>query len=298
VKSKFQLQLIAVEKNVNAMVTLRFMNERHWNKRVQLIESDMRHLHRLIVSNDVPRPDLVVSELLGSFGDNELSPECLDGLDASILHPHTIFIPTSYTSYVAPIQAPRLRGNIECQTVTFWHRALSLYGRAVPMRDTTDGRYFITHVYLEPRESVRNLDNIYVACIQSYCPLAKPQALFTFKHPNRDSPHSNERESHLSFAVTMPCELMGFAGYFSTKLYGEIGLSTVPEHHSRGLFSWFPVLIPLKSLHRLGRGDKFDLLMRRKCDNGGVWYEWAISLDGKEATEWQNINGESYYMKH
>jgi protein arginine N-methyltransferase 5 len=28
----------------------------------------------------LPEPaDIVVSELLGSFGDNELSPECLDG---------------------------------------------------------------------------------------------------------------------------------------------------------------------------------------------------------------------------
>jgi hypothetical protein len=29
---------------------------------------------------DLPEPvDILVSELLGSFGDNELSPECLDG---------------------------------------------------------------------------------------------------------------------------------------------------------------------------------------------------------------------------
>lgn len=28
---------------------------------------------------DFAQADLIVSELLGSFGDNELSPECLDG---------------------------------------------------------------------------------------------------------------------------------------------------------------------------------------------------------------------------
>lgn len=29
---------------------------------------------------EVPEPvDILISELLGSFGDNELSPECLDG---------------------------------------------------------------------------------------------------------------------------------------------------------------------------------------------------------------------------
>jgi protein arginine N-methyltransferase 5 len=38
-----------------------------------LLFGDMRLL-------EVPEPvDILISELLGSFGDNELSPECLDG---------------------------------------------------------------------------------------------------------------------------------------------------------------------------------------------------------------------------
>ena len=42
-------------------------------EKVQLIFGDMRVI-------DVPeKADILVSELLGSFGDNELSPECLDG---------------------------------------------------------------------------------------------------------------------------------------------------------------------------------------------------------------------------
>lgn len=44
-----------------------------WGDRVSLIFGDMRH-----VSLTEP-VDILVSELLGSFGDNELSPECLDG---------------------------------------------------------------------------------------------------------------------------------------------------------------------------------------------------------------------------
>lgn len=40
---------------------------------MKLLYGDMRTL-------DVPeKVDILVSELLGSFGDNELSPECLDG---------------------------------------------------------------------------------------------------------------------------------------------------------------------------------------------------------------------------
>jgi type II protein arginine methyltransferase len=48
-------------------------NRIEWGDSVQLLFGDMRDL-------DVPeKADILVSELLGSFGDNELSPECLDG---------------------------------------------------------------------------------------------------------------------------------------------------------------------------------------------------------------------------
>lgn len=45
-----------------------------WGSQVKLVYSDMRSFY--------PREkaDIIVSELLGSFGDNELSPECLDGV--------------------------------------------------------------------------------------------------------------------------------------------------------------------------------------------------------------------------
>jgi protein arginine N-methyltransferase 5 len=47
--------------------------ELEWHDAVELIFGDMRTL-------DIPeKADILISELLGSFGDNELSPECLDG---------------------------------------------------------------------------------------------------------------------------------------------------------------------------------------------------------------------------
>ena len=48
-----------------------------------------------------------MSELLGSFGDNELSPECLDGAQ-SFLKEDGISIPYEYTSYIAPISSSKL----------------------------------------------------------------------------------------------------------------------------------------------------------------------------------------------
>ena len=55
-----------------------------------------------------PAPaDILVSELLGSFGDNELSPECLDGAQR-FLAPDGISIPRDYTSFMAPITTAKL----------------------------------------------------------------------------------------------------------------------------------------------------------------------------------------------
>jgi len=45
-----------------------------------------------------------MSELLGSFGDNELSPECLNPTD-KFLKKGGIFIPFSYTNYVVPLSS-------------------------------------------------------------------------------------------------------------------------------------------------------------------------------------------------
>ena len=53
---------------------------------------------------------MLVSELLGSFGDNELSPECLDGAQR-FLKPGGVSIPQSYTSYLAPITASKLHND-------------------------------------------------------------------------------------------------------------------------------------------------------------------------------------------
>ena len=52
--------------------------------------------------------DIMVSELLGSFGDNELSPECLDGAQKCCLKSDGISIPHSYTSFISPIATSNL----------------------------------------------------------------------------------------------------------------------------------------------------------------------------------------------
>lgn len=81
--------------------------------------------------NPREKADIIVSELLGSFGDNELSPECLDGVmrtlkrasgekapslrnsvDCLPFAADGISIPASYTSYLAPISTSRLHTEV------------------------------------------------------------------------------------------------------------------------------------------------------------------------------------------
>jgi protein arginine N-methyltransferase 5 len=67
------VKIYALEKNPSAMVVLQAKNRDYWQDQVTLVHADMRYWQ------PPEKADILLSELLGSFGDNELSPECLDG---------------------------------------------------------------------------------------------------------------------------------------------------------------------------------------------------------------------------
>ncbi len=112
-----KIKVFAVEKNTNAVVTLLTQKEEEWKDEVDVISSDMRDWR--------PRPedraDIVVSELLGSFGDNELSPECLYSAQ-HLFKPDAISIPTSYTSWVIPLHL-----RFQSVNLVYFSRTHSLY---------------------------------------------------------------------------------------------------------------------------------------------------------------------------
>ena len=89
---------------------------------VFVIGCDMREARshpilQLMIHNAKSRADIVVSELLGSFGDNELSPECLDGVQAcGILKDDCVSIPQNYTAYIAPVSSARLYSEARMQS--------------------------------------------------------------------------------------------------------------------------------------------------------------------------------------
>ncbi|OAP57317.1 hypothetical protein AYL99_08055 [Fonsecaea erecta] len=76
---------------------------------------DSTYLLATTPQTTMPTPykiDILISELLGSFADNELSPECLDGVQHLLNPVHGISIPASYTAHITPIAAPKLHADI------------------------------------------------------------------------------------------------------------------------------------------------------------------------------------------
>ncbi|KHJ39964.1 hypothetical protein D918_09983 [Trichuris suis] len=179
-------------------------------------------------SVDLPvKADIMISEMLGSFGDNELSPECLDGA-LHLLKEDGISIPCCYESFVSPAHAAK---------VTSQMASLS------NANSQTDFVSFETMIVVK---------------LHSHFVISSPKSVFRFAHPNRDQ-LSNNRYKRIHFVAPIDCVLGGFAGYFRANLYGDVFLSTVPSDHTPNMTSWFAMWIPLQHSIQLKKGQTIEL---------------------------------------
>ncbi|KAG8180355.1 hypothetical protein JTE90_016386 [Oedothorax gibbosus] len=234
-----KVKVYAVEKNPNAIVTLCAQQDEMWGDQVTVVSCDMREFR------PPEKADILVSELLGSFADNELSPECLDGAQ-KFLKDDGISIPCSYTNYVVPVSAPKL------------------YSEITQMRE-------------KDKHPLTFFEMPYVVHLHNHTPLSSPQPLFTFVHPNRVEIPDNSRYGKLSFGITYNCTIHGFAGYFDTVLYKDIKLSIHPSSYSPGLFSWFPIFFPLKDPLYVKSDAEVEVNFWRCVSPRNVWYEWMVT---------------------
>ncbi|CAO3683062.1 unnamed protein product [Umbelopsis vinacea] len=242
-KAQRKVKLYAVEKNPNALVTLQNMKAELWHDRVNIVFSDMRKWKA------PEKCDILVSELLGSFGDNELSPECLDGAQ-KFLKPDGISIPSSYTTYIAPLSSAKL-----CNEVAAY-------------------------------KDLEHSETPYVVMFQQVSQIAEPKDIWTFHHPNRldfeadsDPLHNlhNVRFQNTTFESTENMTMHGIAGYFESVLYKDVMISIHPKTHSPGMFSWFPIFFPLRTPVFVPQGATVNVDFWRLTDNKKVWYEWRVS---------------------
>ncbi|KAF9304184.1 hypothetical protein BGZ74_002171 [Mortierella antarctica] len=240
-KAGRNVRVYAVEKNPNAFVTIQNMKANVWGDRVNIVFSDMR------TWKAPEKADILVSELLGSFGDNELSPECLDGAQ-KFLKPDGISIPANYTTFVAPMASNKLHSDV----ATF--------------------------------KDLAHFETSYVVMFKAISLLAQPKPIWIFKHPNRtDIPmdqgnnHHNVRSGSIEFTSENSGMLHGVAGYFESVLYKDVMLSINPETHSPGMFSWFPIYFPVKTPLYVPAHSQVVLDFWRLTDTRKVWYEWRVS---------------------
>lgn len=209
-----------------------------------IISTDMRYF------TPAEKVDILVSELLGSFGDNELSPECLDGAQKH-LKPDGISIPCKSTSYLNPVMAPKLLSSIR-----------EVRGHMKRGAPTT---------------YEKQIESAYVVYLKNVFHITTPKEVFTFVHPNHDEVIDNSRYIKLEFDVEHDCILTGFAGYFDTVLYKDFKLSIHPQEHTPGLISWFSLYFPISEPQQLHAGDKITLNFWRCVSSSKVWYEWSVS---------------------
>ncbi|KAJ5587310.1 uncharacterized protein N7459_003075 [Penicillium hispanicum] len=232
--------------------------------------------------------DIVVSELLGSFADNELSPECLDGVNDLVNPVHGISIPASYSAHFTPISAPKLHSDIMNQTVSNPSAPETPY---VVMLHAID---FLSST--DPPASNQNTANrsssATVSTAVTDFPTPFVQTAWSFSHPNRNIPAQppaqstisnshNVRQTCLTFPTQNRGVCHGLGGYFETVLYGDIELSTNPvtmEAKSASMISWFPIYFPLKTPLNVPDNGEIVVTMYRQTDDRKVWYEWMVEV--------------------
>ncbi|VEN57616.1 unnamed protein product [Callosobruchus maculatus] len=252
-----KVKIYAVEKNPYAINTLLDRVKNEWNNQVTLISEDMR------IYEPPEKADILVSELLGSFGDNELSPECLDGAQR-FLKKTGVCIPLSYTSYLAPLQSLKIHNEI----------------RSNRPADKT-----MQEIYETP----------YVSHLANFYQMAQPQPLFTFTHPNWSENINNQRYKRLRFQCEQSCVLTGFVGYFDTVLYKDVTLSIHPDTHTPDMVSWFPIVFPLQEPVHVGDDGIIEVSFWRVDSDEKVWYEWCLHSPIK--TSVMNPNGRAYFIR-
>lgn len=250
-RAKAEVHVWAVEKNPNAIITLRHRSRLEGWTNVEIVGQDMRFW-------SAPKAaDLIVSELLGSFGDNELSPECLDGAQR-LLAPDGVCIPTKYTSYLTPVTSPKLWNDV---------------------KNYADLAHFET-AYV-------------VKFHQAFYPCREIKECFTFSHPNWEL-SSNDRYAEIGFTSEVEALVHGFAGYFHCELYDGLAVSITPQTYSEGMFSWFPIYFPLRTPVHVREGQSLKSHWWRCHNDRKVWYEWVVSEPSPLPVH--NPGGRSYYI--
>ncbi|CCH42201.1 hypothetical protein BN7_1745 [Wickerhamomyces ciferrii] len=233
-QSSSNISITAIEKNTSAVIYLQKRNFDDWNQSVDILNIDMREWSPKESHN------IIVSELLGSMGCNELSPECLEPLEKYLDRENGVFIPQSYTSFIAPTFSPKIYNSIRSK----------------------GGQLNFHKQYV-----VKQLES--ASCS------TKINEIWSYQHPTIKE-RSNKRRTISTFKIRHKTVIHGISGYFTTNLYNDIELSIKPDTHTENLTSWFPLFFPLEEPLYVPDDTELEVFITRESSNGKVWYEWSV----------------------
>jgi len=333
-------KIIAVEKNPSAVLYLHSLKAKDidWATSVDIAECDMRYaddhplLSGVISGRDENKADIVVSELLGSFGDNELSPECLDGVQrCGLLKTTSISIPQKYTSYISPVTSMRLHSEAQAQAYTPSNALEGPGGKPCGLLHAMETPYVVrshaaaqTHQeascweFSHPLKDVDN-DGLCTAEVAKHVNNERcATVLFepdTKKGAGYGGGYGQFNRSVDALASMCPGKIKdttihGFLGTFHCVLYEAQNetsiISIAPNSFSVGMFSWFPLYFPLKEPLLVPVDASIRCSVWRKSDSNGrngsrVWYEWCVEILSGDSvlnvSSLHNPNGRSSHVR-
>ena len=218
----------ALEKNPAAFVHLQKRNSNEWDSRVNLVHSDMRSWTGPKDSSGSPmKINILVSELLGSLADNELSPECLDGVQRHLHLTHGISIPSNYSAYVTPVAAQELWRSIKCRAPTPMGSGKMADPMLLPYVSWLHAFDYLSSI---EQDTPNQADAFSHGVGLDEDTRPDVRKLWEFQHPipwdmleDKKSKinHHNTRTAHHSFRTPHRGACHGIAGYFEAVLYNR-----------------------------------------------------------------------------
>lgn len=240
-----------------SVCSLQHIKKEEWHDSVQVFSGDMRAWDAPEqVCALVPFPcmhcmqslctvrhqaDILVSELLGSWGDNELSPECLDGAQR-FLKEDGISIPskcvaTTLRHVLCRVLLPTCAAGTRHMSRPC-PRTRSTQSSPPTLATTTAKSpcvhactliYISIHVHVLLCACCASDAAQYVVRLHNHARLGAVQKLFEFEHPNpahgTAAGIDNTRYLKVSARVSAAGLMHGFGGYFDAQLFDDVMIS-------------------------------------------------------------------------
>ncbi len=225
-------------------------------------------LNALSYESNLPeKVDLIISEILGSLGDNEDFVPILADARKRFLKNDGKMLPSSVCSFLVPISSVNAHQQVKSKECKSLNADYNL------------------EILLQQLGINNPFDLYYEVVIPSKCHLSQPQIAQEFKFDGNDRA---TYEARLTFTVEVDGLFTGFKCFFVAHLSDSVVLDTSGDDIASNVTCWKHGYLPIESPVEVKRGDEICLLYSRSYPNVRnspfrQCYQWSgtIKRDGK-----------------